>query len=102
MSVDRLIEDLWQGEAPPRATASLQVYVSNLRRALEPGRAPRSPAQLLVSAPPGYAVRGDTEGAAGLYAELLPVAGGGTTGCVWGRSPAWIERARELAGSAAG
>src|SRR6185312_14972065 len=57
VSVDRLIEDLWRGEAPPRAIASLQAYVSNLRRVLEPEREPRAPARLLVSAPPGYAVR---------------------------------------------
>ncbi len=62
VSVDRLIEDLWQGEPPQRATASLQVYVSNLRRALEPGRPPRTPARLLISAPPGYAVRLDQAG----------------------------------------
>jgi hypothetical protein len=30
---------------------------SNLRRLLEPDREPRAPARLLVSAPPGYAVR---------------------------------------------
>jgi DNA-binding SARP family transcriptional activator len=57
VSVDRLIEDLWHGEAPPRAIASLQAYVSNLRRLLEPDREPRTPARLLVSAPPGYAIR---------------------------------------------
>jgi len=57
VSVDRLIEDLWRGEAPQRASASLQAYVSNLRRVLEPDRAPRTPAGVLVSAPPGYAMR---------------------------------------------
>ncbi|GAA2623168.1 hypothetical protein GCM10010425_17830 [Streptomyces spororaveus] len=57
VSVDRMIEELWQGAPPARAVASLQAYVSNLRRLLEPGRAPRSPARLLVSAPPGYALR---------------------------------------------
>ncbi|WP_433051246.1 ATP-binding protein [Dactylosporangium sp. CS-033363] len=57
VSVDRMIEDLWRGEAPPRAIASLQAYVSNLRRILEPGRERRAPARLLVSAPPGYAIR---------------------------------------------
>jgi DNA-binding SARP family transcriptional activator/tetratricopeptide (TPR) repeat protein len=57
VSVDRLIDDLWHGEPPPSATASLQAYVSNLRRLLEPDRPPRAPARLLVSAPPGYAVR---------------------------------------------
>ncbi|GAA4484129.1 hypothetical protein GCM10023094_36700 [Rhodococcus olei] len=55
--VDRLVEDLWRGEAPSRALASLQSYVSNLRRLLEPGRPPRTPARLLVSASPGYALR---------------------------------------------
>ncbi|MEV0684849.1 BTAD domain-containing putative transcriptional regulator [Nocardia sp. NPDC050378] len=54
--VDRLVEDLWRGEAPSRALASLQAYVSNLRRLLEPDRAPRAPARLLVSAAPGYAL----------------------------------------------
>ncbi|NGO75753.1 AfsR/SARP family transcriptional regulator, partial [Streptomyces sp. YC504] len=55
--VDRLVEDLWRGEPPSRALASLQAYVSNLRRLLEPGRPPRTPARLLVSASPGYALR---------------------------------------------
>ncbi|MEV4067459.1 AfsR/SARP family transcriptional regulator, partial [Nonomuraea dietziae] len=55
--VDRLIEDLWRGEPPARALMSLQAYVSNLRRLLEPGRPPRTPARLLVSASPGYALR---------------------------------------------
>ena len=36
---------------------ALQAYVSHLRRALEPGRPPRTPATVLVSEPPGYAVR---------------------------------------------
>ncbi|MFF4424369.1 BTAD domain-containing putative transcriptional regulator [Streptomyces sp. NPDC001549] len=57
VSVDRMIEELWQAAPPARAVASLQAYVSNLRRLLEPGRAPRTPARLLVSAPPGYALR---------------------------------------------
>ncbi|MER5318762.1 AfsR/SARP family transcriptional regulator [Streptosporangium roseum] len=57
VSVDRLIDDLWRGEPPARAVTSLQAYVSNLRRLLEPGRPPRAPARLLVSSPPGYALR---------------------------------------------
>jgi DNA-binding SARP family transcriptional activator len=54
---DRLIDDLWDGEPPPRAIASLQTYVSNLRRLIEPDRSPRAPARWLISAPPGYALR---------------------------------------------
>jgi len=71
VSVDRLIEDLWRGEAPQRASASLQAYVSNLRRALEPDRAPRTPAGVLVSAPPGYAMRLADEAVDGWRFERL-------------------------------
>ncbi|MEU5567862.1 ATP-binding protein [Micromonospora musae] len=55
--VGRMINDLWRGAAPPRAIASLQAYVSNLRRLLEPDRERRVPARVLVTAPPGYALR---------------------------------------------
>ncbi|MER6817490.1 BTAD domain-containing putative transcriptional regulator [Spirillospora sp. NPDC000708] len=54
---DRLVEDLWAGTAPPHAAAGLQSFVSHLRRALEPGRPPRTPARVLVTEPPGYALR---------------------------------------------
>src|SRR5580658_6880575 len=54
VSLDRLIEELWGAEPPPQAAASPQTYVSNLRRALEPGRPPRAPSRVLVSQPPGY------------------------------------------------
>ncbi|RKN16667.1 transcriptional regulator [Micromonospora musae] len=55
--VGRMINDLWRGAPPPRAIASLQAYVSNLRRLLEPDRERRVPARVLVTAPPGYALR---------------------------------------------
>ncbi|WP_242901669.1 ATP-binding protein [Actinomadura terrae] len=54
---ERLVEDLWGRAAPPRAAAGLQSFVSHLRRALEPGRPPRTPARVLVTEPPGYALR---------------------------------------------
>ncbi|MHC1558743.1 BTAD domain-containing putative transcriptional regulator [Actinomycetospora sp. C-140] len=57
VSTDRLVEDLWRGEPPPRAVAALQAHVSHLRRLLEPDRAPRAAATVLVSVPPGYALR---------------------------------------------
>ncbi|MYR07804.1 AAA family ATPase [Gordonia sp. SID5947] len=57
VSTDRLIDDLWNGEPPPKALGGLQVHISNLRRILEPNRPPRSPARILVSEPPGYALR---------------------------------------------
>jgi DNA-binding SARP family transcriptional activator len=57
VSVDRLIEDLWAGEPPPKALAALQAYISHLRRVLEPGRERRAAAQVIVSAAPGYCLR---------------------------------------------
>ncbi|MDX6742660.1 BTAD domain-containing putative transcriptional regulator [Actinocorallia sp. A-T 12471] len=57
--VDRLVDDLWHGRPPASATASLQTYVSNLRRVLEPGRPAGAPARVLVTVSPGYALRGD-------------------------------------------
>jgi DNA-binding SARP family transcriptional activator len=52
--LDRLIEDLWAGEPPAAATATLQAHVSHLRRLLEPDRPPRAPATVVVTRPPGY------------------------------------------------
>ena len=57
VSAERLVDGLWHGRAPARAVASLQAYVSNLRRVLEPERPRRGPARLLVTAGPGYALR---------------------------------------------
>ncbi len=57
VSADRLIEDMYAGEAPPRALAAVQAHVSHLRRALEPSRSAGSAGQFLVTAPPGYALR---------------------------------------------
>ncbi|GGM25532.1 BTAD domain-containing putative transcriptional regulator [Dactylosporangium sucinum] len=54
VSVQRLIDELWADEPPERAIASLQAYVSRLRRALEPGRSARDKSNVLVSRAPGY------------------------------------------------
>ncbi|GIH98584.1 AfsR/SARP family transcriptional regulator [Planobispora takensis] len=54
VSLDRLVEELWAGEAPSGATGTLQAYISHLRRALEPDRPPRSPSRLLLTREPGY------------------------------------------------
>lgn len=56
VSVDALVDLLW-GDAPPAGVAgTLQVYVSGLRRVIEPDRAPRAPATVLVTVEPGYAL----------------------------------------------
>ncbi len=54
VSVDVLLEELWAGDPPPAAMTSLQAYVCNLRRVLEPHRAPRAPAAVLRTRAPGY------------------------------------------------
>ncbi|MFC4119304.1 BTAD domain-containing putative transcriptional regulator [Nonomuraea zeae] len=59
--VNTLIDELWPGSPPAQALSTIQGYVSRLRRALEPDRAPREEAGVLVSAPPGYALRAATE-----------------------------------------
>ncbi len=57
VSTDRIIDDIWTAEPPPKALGALQVHISNLRRVLEPSRERRAPARVLVSSPPGYALR---------------------------------------------
>src|ERR1700710_2802449 len=47
VSVDALLEELWAEAPPPAAMTSLRAYVANLRRVLEPQRAPRAPAVVL-------------------------------------------------------
>ncbi|WP_285785448.1 BTAD domain-containing putative transcriptional regulator [Microbispora sp. NBRC 16548] len=54
LPADVLADRLWGGSPPASAQGSLQVYVSNLRRRLEPGRKAGAPATVLVSAADGY------------------------------------------------
>ncbi|GAA3450962.1 hypothetical protein GCM10018962_27950 [Dactylosporangium matsuzakiense] len=54
--VDVLTDDVWSGTPPPGALAALRTFIADLRRALEPNRAPRTPPRLLVTIPPGYAL----------------------------------------------
>ncbi len=54
VAVDVIVEELWTGNPPPSAITSLQAYVANLRRVLEPNRAPRTPATVLRTYGRGY------------------------------------------------
>src|SRR5438093_12451099 len=49
VSRDRLIDELWHADPPETARTALQVYVSQLRKAL--GR------DLILTQPPGYLIR---------------------------------------------
>ncbi|MEV6036961.1 BTAD domain-containing putative transcriptional regulator [Nonomuraea sp. NPDC052116] len=80
--VNTLIDELWPGAPPAQALSTIQGYVSRLRRALEPDRAPREEARVLVSAPPGYALRAATEQVDAWRFEAL-VKSEGDPGRVW-------------------
>ncbi|GGP06097.1 winged helix-turn-helix domain-containing protein [Nonomuraea glycinis] len=58
--VTDLVEDLWD-DPPPGAVGAVRTFVAALRRALEPDRPPRSPARLLVTVGPGYALRAEPD-----------------------------------------
>ncbi|KAB8188118.1 AfsR/SARP family transcriptional regulator [Microbispora catharanthi] len=98
--VTRLIDDLWD-EPPAGAVGAVRTFVAALRRALEPDRPPRTPARLLVTEGPGYALRAgaDTvdawrfEHAVAAAADLSPEDGLGRLeeALGWWRGPAYAE-----------
>ncbi|GHA21732.1 SARP family transcriptional regulator [Streptomyces tauricus] len=102
--VARLVEDLWT-EPPAGAVGAVQTFVAALRRALEPDRPPRTPARLLVTDGPGYALRAapDTVDAWRFEAALagaadLPAPAALSTleeALGWWRGPAYAEFAGE-------
>ncbi|MFG2075644.1 Predicted ATPase [Nonomuraea maritima] len=55
--VDTILYDLWTDDAAKGAQSGLQVYISRLRRVLEPGRPRGGPNRLLVTVASGYALR---------------------------------------------
>jgi predicted ATPase/DNA-binding SARP family transcriptional activator len=56
VATDRLIDLIWPDEPPATANHSLQVYVSQLRKVLEPEHRAGAPYSVLISRPPGYLV----------------------------------------------
>ena len=61
VSRDALIEAVWADKPPDRPTAVLQVYVANLRRALQPSPAEDRPVSRIVSHPAGYSLAVESE-----------------------------------------
>lgn len=57
VSYDALVDLLWGDEPPAGLPGTLHVYIAGLRRTLEPERAPRTPATVLVTVGGGYALR---------------------------------------------
>ncbi|GAA0426535.1 ATPase AAA [Acrocarpospora corrugata] len=60
VSISRLVDELWGEDPPPKVLSSVQAYISNLRRVLEPDRPARAPARILLTRPPGYALVADS------------------------------------------
>jgi YVTN family beta-propeller protein len=61
VSMDRLADDVWDGNPPEGWASTLQTYVFHLRRALEPDRAPGAAADVLVTMGRGYRLRVDRD-----------------------------------------
>jgi DNA-binding SARP family transcriptional activator len=57
VSRSELIDGLWGHDPPASADNSVHVYISGLRRVLEPRRARRAPSQVLTAIGPGYRLR---------------------------------------------
>ncbi|MBB4946073.1 DNA-binding SARP family transcriptional activator [Kitasatospora gansuensis] len=60
VSVDSLIDELWQDDPPRTATTTLQVYVSQLRKIFRRA-APENGAPVLLTQPRGYRIRIDAD-----------------------------------------
>jgi DNA-binding SARP family transcriptional activator len=95
--VGHLVDDLWPVAAPEGAVAAVRTFVAALRRALEPERAPRTPATLLVTEGPGYALRASPDEVDAWRFESLmndPGAPGEDAlkaGLSWWRGPAYAD-----------
>ncbi|MFI6498252.1 BTAD domain-containing putative transcriptional regulator [Nonomuraea typhae] len=81
--VSTLVDEIWPGRPPAQPLASIQGYVSRLRRALEPDRAPRQEARVLVNAAPGYALRAEADQVDAWRFEALVRGGPGEPRQVW-------------------
>ncbi len=61
VSYDALVDMVWGDEPPDALPGTLHAYIAALRRTLEPDRAPRAPARVLVTVGAGYALRTDDD-----------------------------------------
>lgn len=61
VSADRIVDAVWGDVAAERSTGTLHVYLSNLRRALEPAAQALGVKDLIATERPGYVLRVDPE-----------------------------------------
>lgn len=96
VSVDRLTDAVWGNDVPGSATASLQAYVSNLRRALRDGT-PASQASPIVRQAPGYYLgAGPDEVDLFVFAAACERAGAAVDAARWGQALAEADTAIAL------
>ena len=74
LATDRILEDLWGDDALGKENA-LWVYISRLRAALEPDRAPRAGSSVLVTRDHGYVLDVDADAIDARRFEQLAQAG---------------------------
>jgi DNA-binding SARP family transcriptional activator/ABC-type glycerol-3-phosphate transport system substrate-binding protein/tRNA A-37 threonylcarbamoyl transferase component Bud32 len=60
-STDRILDELWGADGGIDKQGSLWVYVSGLRKTLEPDREKRTDGTILLTRAPGYLIRADPE-----------------------------------------
>src|SRR5829696_3556611 len=92
VSTERLIELVWGDDAPRTAGHSIQIYVSGLRKALEPVGADAA----LVTRPPGYLMRADPDLIDALRFQRLVAAGSSAAAGDPERGAALLREALEL------
>src|SRR5262245_17825492 len=61
VSTDRIVDGLWGDDPPPQAAGTLHVYISKLRKILEPDRSPRAEPSVLLTQAPGYRLAAQPE-----------------------------------------
>ncbi len=71
LTAEQMIDSLWGDSPPPSATATLQAYISNLRKVLEPDRVRRGPASILQKNGAGYQITVDDDQVDALLFERL-------------------------------
>ena len=93
MPVDQLIELLWAGRPPRHAAHAIQVYVSELRRALEPVAG----GDVIAWRPPGYVLTMDPDALdASLVERLVAEGARHVEAGDLGAADAVLDRARQL------
>jgi DNA-binding SARP family transcriptional activator len=80
VSRDRLADGLWGDQLPATASTALRVYVSELRKALDPERPEDDPPRVIVTTEPGYRMEVQPDQLDLFRFERLTEAGGRSLG----------------------